>query len=142
MPIVPAGKGSHPFTRIAYSLLVIFGILLVGAVIFHYFERLSWLDSFYFATITLTTIGYGDITPTQDATKVFVIFYALSGVATVLFLMTNVARYYIEIRERQFENRFAGLKDTSLHKGIRQVHHQVRRLHRHISSIPDAPKTK
>ncbi len=103
------------FTRISYSLLVIFVLLLLGAVAFRYLENLSWLDSFYFATVTLTTIGYGDITPAHDATKVFLIFYALVGVATVLFLMTNIARYYIERRERAFEMRFSSLKKIHRH---------------------------
>lgn len=105
------------FTRVTYSMAVIFGLLLLGAVVFHYLEKLSWLDSFYLATMTLTTIGYGDITPTTDATKLFVIFYALGGVATVLFLMTNIARYYIERRERQFEARFPGLR--KIHKHVK-----------------------
>ncbi len=124
------------FTRVTYSLAVIFVLLLIGAVAFRTLEKLSWLDSFYLATVTLTTIGYGDITPTHDATKIFVIFYALGGVATVLFLMTNVARYYIEARERQFETRFAGIRSGSLHRGIRRVSRHVRRMQKKIRILP------
>jgi hypothetical protein len=108
--VAPIYDESKNFTRIAYSLLVIVLLLAVGATVFHTLENLSWLDSFYLATITLTTIGYGDITPHHDYTKIFLIFYALIGVGTVLLLMTNISRYYIERRESAFEAQFTDLK--------------------------------
>ncbi|MFN2234796.1 MAG: potassium channel family protein, partial [Anaerolineales bacterium] len=45
-----------------------------------------WLDSFYFVVITLTTIGYGDFSPTTPATKLITIFYGLNGVILLLML--------------------------------------------------------
>lgn len=110
------------FSRIAYSMLVIVMLLTGGATVFHTIEKLSWLDSFFFATMTLTTIGYGDITPQHDYTKIFIIFYALGGVATVLLLMTNISRYYIERRERNFEARLTAIKAKGIRGGFRIPH--------------------
>ena len=111
VPSIPtASSEDRAFTRIAYSMMVIVLMITVGAFVFHALEGLSWVDSFYFATVTLTTVGYGDITPRHDVTKIFIIFYALIGVATVLFLLTNIARFYIERRERSFEGRYERIK--------------------------------
>ncbi len=117
------------FTRIAYPILIIALLITGGAWVFHTIEKLSWLDSFYFATMTLTTIGYGDITPQHDYTKIFIIFYALIGVGTVLLLMTNIARYYIERREKQFESRYSQFRSSGIGEHLRlpKIHSRRRR---------------
>ena len=67
-------------------------MILIGAVMYHYLEGWDWVDSFYFVVITLTTIGYGDFTPTKDITKLITIFYGLNGVILLLTMFDVVRR--------------------------------------------------
>ena len=67
-------------------------IVLLGATLYHWLEGWTWLDSFYFVIVTLTTIGYGDLSPTSSLTKAITIFYALNGVAILLTLITEIRR--------------------------------------------------
>jgi hypothetical protein len=53
--------------------------LVTGTIFYHYVEGWSWLDSFYFCTITLATVGYGDFTPTDDVSRLFTILYVMFG---------------------------------------------------------------
>jgi voltage-gated potassium channel Kch len=61
-------------------------MLLVGATFFHIVERLNWVNAFYFCTMTLTTVGYGDIVPKTNAGKIFDIFYVLAGIGIIAAL--------------------------------------------------------
>lgn len=80
--------------------------LVGGAIFYRYAESLSWLDSFYFCTITLTTIGYGDIVPHTDAGKLFTMFYAVLGIgiigafANVIFKNAVIRRQLKLIRKK------------------------------------------
>ncbi len=67
-------------------------IITIGAVLYHWLEGWSWLDSFYFVVITLTTIGYGDFTPTTAVTKLITIFYGVNGVIVILMLFDVIRR--------------------------------------------------
>jgi len=65
-----------------YAIIVI----ILGAVLYHWLESWSWVDSFYFVVITLTTIGYGDFSPTTTLTKIITIFYGINGIILLLML--------------------------------------------------------
>ena len=71
---------------VANSLLVIF----IGAVGFMITDDFAMVDSFYFTTVLLTTVGYGDITPNSWQGKAFATFYVLVG-GTVLLNNMSVS---------------------------------------------------
>lgn len=77
-----------PRTRPFFVYMVV--NVIVGAWLYHWLEGWSWLDSFYFVVITLTTIGYGDFSPTTPLAKLITIFYSLNGVIMLLFLFDLV----------------------------------------------------
>ena len=77
-----------------------------GATFYHEVEKLNWLDSFYFCTITLTTIGYGDITPHTNLGKLFTIFYAIIGIGIIgTFANLLIKRSVIKRQLREENNK-------------------------------------
>ncbi len=66
-----------------------------GSVGFHYFEGLGWLESIYFTTSTVTTVGYGDFVPHTKAGRIFTTVFILVGVGTVLYALSIVAQAFI-----------------------------------------------
>ncbi len=71
------------FIRPRRILFVLVAVLGIGAVFYHHVENLSWLNSVYFCVVTLTTVGYGDITPQTELGRLFTIFYILIGVGII-----------------------------------------------------------
>jgi len=65
-------------------LLVVGFFLGMGTVVFYLLEdHYSALDALYFSVVTLTTVGYGDLTPRSDGGRVFTIFYGFAGVMLI-----------------------------------------------------------
>jgi voltage-gated potassium channel len=64
--------------------------LALGTLVYHWLEGWSYLDSLYFCVISLATIGYGDLTPTTSAAKVFTILYVLNGIAILLAVFDRI----------------------------------------------------
>ncbi len=59
--------------------------LMGGAWLFHSLEGWSLLDSWYFAVVTLTTLGYGDLVATRPLTKLLVSLYVILGLGLIGF---------------------------------------------------------
>ncbi|HCB48220.1 MAG TPA: ion transporter [Chloroflexi bacterium] len=78
------------------------GILIfLGSAVFHWLEDWSWVDSFYFSVISLTTVGYGDFTPTTTLTKILAVFYVLNGVGILLAFLDTAAEVRRERLRKQ-----------------------------------------
>ncbi len=50
------------------------------------------MDSFYFTSMTMLTIGYGDITPHTDAGKIASVIFAFIAVGIALYSVNLIAR--------------------------------------------------
>ncbi|KAK1984147.1 LOW QUALITY PROTEIN: ion channel protein [Colletotrichum cereale] len=66
---------------------------LVGAKVFQECERpyqnWTYFEGFYFAFVTLTTIGYGDRTPVSNSGKAFFVFWSLLALPTMTVMISN-----------------------------------------------------
>lgn len=87
--------------RLVLAIISIAVLLTVGTVAFQHLEQWTLVDSFYFSVSTLTTVGYGDLVPTNQASRLFTSAYMLVGVAIALYALSVIARQYIETREER-----------------------------------------
>lgn len=85
---------------IAVSYIFITAMIMFNVDESEMFE--DFFDALYWATTTLTTVGYGDIYPTTDLSRLISMFSALLGVA-VIALPSGVitASYLDELKEEK-----------------------------------------
>jgi hypothetical protein len=101
------------------ALLVFVTVISTGTLTYHFLEGWSFFDSLYFSVITLTTIGYGDLHPTQPLAKLFTMFYALGGVGLLLYLFSTLTKHLFESEKHEIERLEHDIEDIS-----DMLHHQ------------------
>ena len=87
----------------AVSTLI--GMIALGTIVYKFLEGWSWIQCFYFSVSTLSTVGYGDLHPTTDGSRLFTALYILSGVAIALSALGIIGMNYIEMREKRLSDR-------------------------------------
>jgi voltage-gated potassium channel len=78
--------------RIRIVLLAVFAAIAFGTLIFHLVEGWSILDSLYVTAQTVTTVGFGDITPRTAVGRAFATVFMIVGVGIVLYALTSTVQ--------------------------------------------------
>lgn len=87
--------------RLDRVLLALLMITLVGMLGIAYFECLSWADSLWWTIVTITTVGYGDISPASSGGRVIGVLLMLFGIGFLGILTATLASTFIEERRQE-----------------------------------------
>jgi voltage-gated potassium channel Kch len=87
-------RGAWQQAPFRYASLILFTLLVSGTVFYSTVEGWGIVDSLYFSVVTLSTVGYGDLSPGTTAGKLFTIFYILIGIGLFVAVATAIARGY------------------------------------------------
>ncbi|MBN2646909.1 MAG: two pore domain potassium channel family protein [Thiotrichales bacterium] len=92
--------GRNRFGRIliGFALLV-----LVSAGIFALLEQRSFGEGLWYAVVTITTVGYGDVVPVTEAGRAFGIVLIVFGVLLFSLVTANLAAFLIESEQRKLQ---------------------------------------
>ena len=122
----------------AFFVLTI--LILIAATGMHIVEGSDQPDKFgsipkaiWWATVTLTTVGYGDVVPLTAAGKIFGIVILMSGIGMAALPAGILASGFtkeINRRKEQFRNKVIkylsdGILDKSERKHLRELAHEL-----------------
>src|SRR6476660_2064604 len=88
-------------TYLLYLFSVVSAITLSGAMAFHHFEAgandnvKSFWDSLWWAVVTMTTIGYGDIYPHTAGGRLSAVYLMFAGIGVLGVSTAAIAAYFV-----------------------------------------------
>ena len=102
-PIFFFGAISSRLLKVVRLLLTIFLIFFVSSGFFWFAEHGSnpeiknFGDAFYFSVVSLTTVGFGDITPVSEAGRWVTVMMILSGIILIPWQVGQIMKEWLSI---------------------------------------------
>jgi voltage-gated potassium channel len=82
-------------SKLRISVTLLFFVVVVGVLGFKIYMGLSWVDALYMTVITITTVGYREITEPSEVAKLFTVFFILISVIVVGFAVSAITEYLL-----------------------------------------------
>jgi len=104
-------------TKIYTALILLALVLVFGVLGFRVISGYSWIDSLYMTVITITTVGFGEVQPLDDASKIFTVLLILFSVIIVGYALTVITEYILsrnnleELKQKNMQKKIDGLKN-------------------------------
>ena len=83
--------------------MAVFYVLFTALVMFNIEPNTfdTFFDALYWATISLTSVGYGDITPTSNIGRLFTMISAFAGVAIIALPSGIITAGYLDVLNKK-----------------------------------------
>jgi voltage-gated potassium channel len=87
-----------------YSLLITIVLISLGAVAISQFENMKFEDAIWWAFVTTTTVGYGDISPSSMPGRVIAVILMITGIGLIGSLTSTITSYFFLKHEKKSPN--------------------------------------
>jgi hypothetical protein len=88
-------------TRLRVFFILFLLVLVGGSLSFMAAEKMSFLDALYFSIVTVSTVGYGDISPESPLGKIVSVLIIMAGGGAFVGVVTNATDLMIANREKK-----------------------------------------
>ena len=88
----------------AFTLLMTLLLIVAsGTVFFRLVEGWSWLDSYFFTVVTLSTVGYGSLVPATAAGKIGTTVFIFLGLGVFAVAIQQFGQFAMRKRQEHTE---------------------------------------
>ena len=104
-------------TKIYTAVFLLVVILFVGVSGYKIISGYSWVDALYMTVITMTTVGFGEVVPLDNQSKIFTIFLILASVVIVGYALSIITEYILskndveELKHKKMQKKIDSFKN-------------------------------
>lgn len=81
-------------SKIYIAVVLFLGAILLGVVGYTYMFGFSFIDGLYMTIITITTVGFSEVNPLNDESKLFTVFLILTSISIYGYVVTVVSEFF------------------------------------------------
>lgn len=106
-----------PSRRFAIILFLIIIVVLGGTVGYHLIEKWSFIESFYMTVITISTVGFAEVSPLSSIGRIFTVILIMTGVVIITTGLSLIFSSVMEgtfgevMRRQRMEKKLAKMKE-------------------------------
>ena len=89
--------------RVLTLIATLVAVIASGTVYFRIVEGWSWLDSYFFTVVTLSTVGYGNLVPATAAGKIGTTVFIMLGLGVFAVAIQQFGVFAMRKREEHTE---------------------------------------
>ena len=103
--------------KIYTAVFLLFALLTIGIVGFRVVSDYSWIDALYMTVITITTVGFGEVVPLDNESKIFTVFLILISIVIVGYALSVITEYILsknnvdELNQKKMQKLIDSLKN-------------------------------
>ncbi|GAA4816407.1 potassium channel protein [Litoribaculum gwangyangense] len=104
-------------TKIYTAVFLLILIQIIGVAGYVMISGYSLVDAFYMTVITMTTVGFGEVVPLDEKSKIFTIFLILASVVIVGYALSIITEYILskndieELKHKKMQKKIDNLKN-------------------------------
>lgn len=102
-----------PGLKLIAIVSTLISIILGGTIFFHYVEGWTWIDSYFFTVVTLSTVGYGNLVPATVLGKIGTTALIFVGLGVFALAIQQFGHFTLKRREQHTERLFGRMPNHS-----------------------------
>jgi CRP-like cAMP-binding protein len=118
----------------SYWILLSVHWLACGWILLH-IEKEEYLRALYWAVTTLTTVGYGDVTPSTTGQTIYTMIVMFLGVGIYGYIIGNVTNLLtkVDLLEARHKNKMEGLNGFLRYRNVSEgIQKRINEYYRHL----------
>lgn len=103
--------------KIYNAVFLLIGLITIGVFGYRILSNYNWLDAFYMTVITITTVGFGEVRPLNDESKIFTVFLILASIFILGYALSVITEFILsknnleELTRKKMQKKIDSLKN-------------------------------